>query len=385
MSPAYPDAARRFLTQGSTTVTWSGVDALFRNLEIVLGVSVESMTLYESASQAIEFALGELLDARGAETTLVLTTDAEHHSLRSVLEDRLRPIYRFRLEILPVQSLLWNNASPKDIVSTVLNGLTEKKPDIAVLSHVFPGTGIVLDLKEVIDAANKENLRTLFVIDGSQAVGNIMVSDDAFVRSAYYAFDGHGWLLGTSSSGILVRNGWLLRVAAGIRQAALTARPFSSFHQVDSQDIPVAYDRFSSWFALNYVLKHEWLAVGVEKATKHTKGLACLFRDEMHKRDVRTIGISAASSAVVITDIPQTEALYRALELKRLECRIVSAGVTNGEPALGIRFCFHHYHSDEDVRNLAEFIGNFKADADSTRPEQTAESPVIQRSFRQSA
>jgi selenocysteine lyase/cysteine desulfurase len=339
MSPAYPDAARRFLTQGSTTVTWSGVDALFRNLEIVLGVSVESMTLYESASQAIEFALGELLDARGAETTLVLTTDAEHHSLRSVLEDRLRPIYRFRLEILPVQSLLWNNASPKDIVSTVLNGLTEKKPDIAVLSHVFPGTGIVLDLKEVIDAANKENLRTLFVIDGSQAVGNIMVSDDAFVRSAYYAFDGHGWLLGTSSSGILVRNGWLLRVAAGIRQAALTARPFSSFHQVDSQDIPVAYDRFSSWFALNYVLKHEWLAVGVEKATKHTKGLACLFRDEMHKRDVRTIGISAASSAVVITDIPQTEALYRALELKRLECRIVSAGVANGEPALGIRFC----------------------------------------------
>jgi selenocysteine lyase/cysteine desulfurase len=314
-----------------------------------------------------------------------LTTDAEHHSLRSVLEDRLRPIYRFRLETLPVQSLLWNNASPKDIVSTVLNGLTEKKPDIAVLSHVFPDTGIVLDLKEVIDAANKENLRTLFVIDGSQAVGNIMVSDDAFVRSTYYAFDGHGWLLGTSSSGILVRNGWLLRVAAGIRQAAPTARPFSSFHQVDSQDIPVAYDRFSSWFALNYVLKHEWLAVGVEKATKHTKRLACLFRDEMHKRDVRTIGISAASSAVVITDIPQTEALYRALELKRLECRIVSAGVANGEPALGIRFCFHHYHSDEDVRNLAELIGNFKAEADSSRPEQAAEPPVIERSFRQSA
>src|SRR5207249_10677164 len=96
-------------------------------------------------------------------------------------------------------------------------------------------TGTVLDLKELIDAANKENVRTLFVVDGSQAVGNIMVSDDALVRSAYYAFQGHGWLLGTQSSGILVRNAWLLRVIAGIRQAAPTGRPFASFRQAYSE------------------------------------------------------------------------------------------------------------------------------------------------------
>src|SRR5205823_7212888 len=100
---------------------------------------------------------GELLDAGGSEETLVLTSDAEHPSLRSVLKDRLQPIYKFPLHTVPLQNLLWENASAKDIVSTLLNALIEKKPHIAVLSHVFPYTGTVLDLKELIDAANKEN------------------------------------------------------------------------------------------------------------------------------------------------------------------------------------------------------------------------------------
>ncbi len=385
MLPAAPEAADRFLRQGSTTVTWSGFDALFRNLEAVLGVSVDSMTLHDSACKGIEFALGELLDARAAERTLVLTTDAEHHSVRNVLEDHLRPIYRFQLETVPLQNLLWNNASTKDIVSTLLNVLIEKKPHIAVLSHVFPDTGIMLDLKELIDAASKQDLRTLFVIDGSQAVGNIMVSDNAFARSAYYAFDGHAWLLGTPSSGILIRNAWLLRAAAGIREVALPDRPFSSFRQVDSHELPAEYDRFSSWFALNYVLKHDWLATGIENAIKHTNKLAGLFRDEMHKRDIGTLGISAATSSVVITDIPQTEALYHVLERKRLDCRKVRGNSGDDGRTSGIRFCFHHYHSDDDVRNLAELIGDFKAEAESSRLEQVAGLAVIPRSFRQSA
>jgi hypothetical protein len=27
------------------------------------------------------------------------------------------------------------------------------------------------------------------------------------------------------------------------------------------------------------------------------------------------------------------------------------------------RFCFHHFHSDDDVQSLAELIGNLQADA----------------------
>jgi selenocysteine lyase/cysteine desulfurase len=359
-----PDASRRFITQGSATVTWSGMGALFRNLETFLGVNAEWITLHDSASRALEFALGELLDARGARPTVVLTSDAEHRSIRAMLEDRLQPIYRFGLETVALQGLLWNGRPANEIVSTLVRVCLEKKPDIAVLSHVFPDTGIVLDLKELIDTARKRDLSTVFAIDGSQAIGNIMVGDDAFFRSAYYAFDGHDWLLGTPSIGILVRNDWLLRVAGGVPQAAPTPRPFSSIRQSDGSEMPGSFDGFSSSFALNYVVQQEWLAVGVEDATKHTKKLAGLFRDEMHKRSIRTIGISAVSSAVVIADVPQIEAMYHAPELKRLDCRMVTAVLDNGQPASGIRFCFHHYHSDEDVRNLAEVIGKINAEAD---------------------
>jgi hypothetical protein len=84
----------------------------------------------------------------------------------------------------------------------------------------------------------------------------------------------------------------------------------------------------------------------------------------MHKRSIRTIGISAVSSAVVIADVPQIEAMYHAPELKRLDCRLVTTVLDNGQQASGIRFCFHHYHSDEDVRDLAEVIGKINAEAD---------------------
>jgi selenocysteine lyase/cysteine desulfurase len=364
VSPTDPEASRSFLTQGSTTVTWSGMGALFRNLETFLGVSAESITLHDSATRALEFALGELLDARGAQPTVVLTSDAEHRTVRAVLEDRLQPIYRFRLETVALQGLLWNGASANEIVSTLVRVCLEKKPDIAVLSHVFPDTGIVLDLKELVDTARKKDLSTVFAIDGSQAIGNIVVGDEAFFRSAYYAFDGHDWLLGTPSIGILVRNDWLLRVAGGVPQAAPIPRPFSSIRHADGSDMPGSFDGFSSSFALNYVVQQEWLAVGVENATKHSKKLADLFREEMHKRSIRTIGISAVSSAVVITDVPQIETVYHAPELKRLDCRMVTAVLDNGQQASGIRFCFHHYHSDEDVRNLAEVIGKINAEAD---------------------
>ncbi len=385
MPVSSPEAARRFLTQGSATVTWSGADALFSNLETLLGVSAESISLHDSASDGIEFALGELLDARGAQPTLILTTDAEHRSLRNTVERRLQPIYRFGLETVPIQPLLWNNASPGEIVSALVQVCIEKKPDIAVLSHVFPDTGIVLDLKDLIDKARAENLRTLFVIDGSQAIGNIIVNDDTMVRSAYYAFLGHGWLLGSPSVGVLIRNSWLLRVAGDIRQAAHSRRPFSSFRQTDAQDMSPAYDSFLPWFALNYVLKHEWLSVGVESATKHTKKLAGLFRDEMHKLDLRTVGISADTSVVVVSDVPQIEALYRTLEARRLDCRLVTADLDSGKRTSGIRFCFHHYHSDEDVRDLAELIGNICVEAYRHAPGEAVQPVATERRFRLSA
>ncbi|MBV9301625.1 MAG: aminotransferase class V-fold PLP-dependent enzyme [Acidobacteriaceae bacterium] len=385
MSPSNPQSARRFLTQGSTTVTWSGAQAFLGNLEAFLGVSAESMTLHEDASHAMEFAVGALLDARGAQATVVLTTDAEHGPIRQTIKDRLQHIYRFQLETVPVQNAIWNNVSPSEIVSVLVKACIEKKPDIAVLSQVFSDTGIVLDLKELIDKVRAENLRTLFVIDGSQAVGNILVEDDIFVRSAYYVFDGDGWLLGRPSVGVLVRNAWLLRITGEVEQPTSAMLPVCSLHHEDLQDTPPTYRDFFPWFALNYVLKHEWLPVGAEKATKHTNNLATLFRDEVHKRDVRTIGIWGESSVVVISGIPQTEAVYHALESKHVECRLVSADVDKAK-VQGIRFCFHHYHSDDDVRDLAELIGDLiSLQAYRHTPDLPNEPPVPERYFRQSA
>ena len=148
--------------------------------------------------------------------------------------------------------------------------------------------------------------------------------------------------------------------------------------------MPPVLDGYSPFFALNYVVQQEWLVVGMESATRHSKILAGLFRDEMHRRGIRTIGISRDGSIVVIADMPQPQAMYHALELKRLDCRIVDATLQNGQRTSGIRFCFHHYHSDEDVRDLAEFIGNINAEAVGAQ-DRDAETTVTERVFKQSA
>ena len=387
MSPSSPDAARRFLTQGSATVTWSGVDALFHNLEAWLRLSAESISLHECASEAIEFAIAEILDARGANSTVILTTDAEHKSVRRVVEEHLQPIYQFQLETVPVQNRLWNNVPSREIVAHLLKACIDKKPDIVVLSHVFPDSGVILDLKELIDGVRKEGLHTLFVVDGSQAMGNVVVSDDILLRTAYYAFNAHNWLLGTPSLGILVRNGWLLRVTANMPDAAPLKRPFSAFGQTGAQELPATYESFFPWFALNFLLKREWLVVGADAAAKHSIRLAGLFRSEMQKRDFRIVGTFSEGSTVVIANVPHTHELYRALDAKRVRCRMVSADLESGKRAFGIRFCFHHYHDDEDVRDLAEFIGKIavNADPDHSPDDAIGPLPADQRYFAKSA
>jgi selenocysteine lyase/cysteine desulfurase len=364
MPPSSRKAAREFMTQGSVTVTWSGQDALYNKLEAFVGVRAESMTLCDNASEGVKLSLAEILEARRAKTTLVLTTDAEDASVHRVIEDVLRPIYNFQLHTVPIQNALWTSASHDEIINMLVKHCTESRPDIAVLSHVFADTGVVLDLKMLSDALRTENLRTVFVIDGSQAVGNIVVDADVLVRSGYYVFHGHGWLLGSPSVGIIVRNGWLLSVGAELQQRNPVARPFSRLDSGETMDISATYESFVPWFTLNYVLLHEWLAIGADNTSKHTMKLAGLFRDEMRKREIRTVGISGASSAVVITDLPQIEAVHQALESKRLQCSLVGAQLDSDRRATGIRFCFHHYHSDDDVRDLAELIADVGREAE---------------------
>ena len=76
---------------------------------------------------------------------------------------------------------------------------------------------------------------------------------------------------------------------------------------------------------------------------------------------------------VVIADVPAVHTLFRALEAKSVRCRMVGADLDSGKQALGIRFCFHHYHDDEDVRDLAEYIGKITANANS---DQSPDEPV---------
>jgi len=77
--------------------------------------------------------------------------------------------------------------------------VTEKTRVISV-SHVTCTTGAILPAKEISDYARQQNIWS--VIDGAQAVGNILVSVSD-IGCDIYATSGHKWMLGPKRTGIL--------------------------------------------------------------------------------------------------------------------------------------------------------------------------------------
>lgn len=175
----------------------------------------------EKSKFSIEFLPGT---SRGLEVGLsqiegidkIILSPYEHPSQYDVVKwfADLKPHIRHKmLEIdYPMLEKSWEEQK-KWMIELIKDELEASEPSqkIAILlSEVHYISGLYINTKEVIEAIrpHSENSKIVFIIDGSQAVGNILEpfdNLDTLLRGEdFYYFSAHKWLLSPNTCGVIV-------------------------------------------------------------------------------------------------------------------------------------------------------------------------------------
>jgi glutamate/tyrosine decarboxylase-like PLP-dependent enzyme len=97
------------------------------------------------------------------------------------------------------------------IIDLVKSRIPETRVDekVAILiSEVHYLTGLVINVSEIIDALRTENPNLVFMVDGSQSVGNLLKPLNTLAnklhRADFYYFSAHKWLLSPNTCGVFI-------------------------------------------------------------------------------------------------------------------------------------------------------------------------------------
>lgn len=156
-----------------------------------IGAQADDVQLTHSTREGISIVLFGIAWNPGDE---LLVCDLEHSSL-------LRPAAvlaeRFGVRVVEV------SISPQSLTSEILERITSglsSKTRLVALSHIQYGCGLRMPIKEIAQAAHAWG--TVFLVDGAQSVGQILV-DVKQLECDFYCLSGQKWLMGPVATGAL--------------------------------------------------------------------------------------------------------------------------------------------------------------------------------------
>lgn len=161
----------------------------------LIGCTADEVLLTRSTTNAMNIAALGIDLARGDR---VLTTDSEHEGGNAgwkYLEQR-RGIAIDRVVIAP------ENHDATRIVES-FSAAIRKETRVVSVSHVNFATGLRMPVREIVALAKSKNILT--IVDGAQALGNVVV-DVKSIGCDAYAAPGHKWLLAPKGTGFLYIN-----------------------------------------------------------------------------------------------------------------------------------------------------------------------------------
>jgi selenocysteine lyase/cysteine desulfurase len=356
--PSDPDT-QKFIRNGERGTPWAGMDDLFTRVGNFLGVSATDITFHERTTNAIAFAFDEVIKNRkrqGLPIGRVLTTDIEYPG---IINDLLPELERQRaIELLPpvqIKRLICNGASRDRIQEALTAAYKQTSPDIILVSHVFYGTGFVIDLVGLLQSFD-HGVRPMVVVDGAQSLGNIEITSSMFQQIEYYCSGAHKWLMIPRHLGVLIRNAELLRVKHRYTEFELPNRPDSSSPQTNRPfSVTISYDPY---FGLSGILRSEFQLIRMPNIAAHNRRLGDVFRNEILALGHRPVGDDSHSSIVSVSfgSSSVTEQIHRNLQLNGIKCKFLRIDDIDGEVIPVIRFCFHFYHSKDDVFRLLDVV-----------------------------
>ena len=195
------------------------LDAARREVAAFLNADPEGLVVVPNATTGVATAIAALRLRPGDE---LLTNDHEYNATLNQLDaaaERARArVVRVRVP-LPIRH-------PEEVVEAHLAAVTPRTR-IALISHVTSPSGLVFPIETLVRELDRLGVDT--VVDAAHAPGMVPIDLKA-LNAAYWAGNGHKWLCGPKTAGVLVvredrRDGVLPLVTSHGRNDPRTDRP----------------------------------------------------------------------------------------------------------------------------------------------------------------
>jgi selenocysteine lyase/cysteine desulfurase len=341
----------------------------------------EHVTLFTNTTSAFARVLSRIeRDYAGSDPTL-LTTDLEYPGCVAAIDDSWSgPVVMTRV----TRSLVGSSRPDKVLSEALIHAHNFVKPRVVFVSHVMRSTGQVLSPK-TLRYIRELNPRAIIVLDGSQAIGNIVVERELLELADFYIASGHKWLGGLTTSGFV----WSRDPKRWI--VADPAQAFAYPGQLGGSGNAAAW---ASLVGSIEDMTREKPQQRLETIATHNRALGKVFVEGLASVESQvdivtpllagrprsglvTIGVAPISSDRVIDNLTHEGFTFSLLDSETVHWRshaenrfllyrdpdypvIERAGpstAVNPEKArVDLRFCFHYWHGEKEVRALTDSI-----------------------------
>lgn len=168
-------------------------DAARRSIAGFLNADPEGLVGVPNATTGVATVLASLRLRQGDE---LLTDDHEYNATLNALDATAE---RSKARVVRV-SIPLPIRHPEEVVEAFLAGVTPRTR-LALVSHVTSPSGLVLPIETIVRELDRLGVETL--VDAAHAPGMVPV-DVSALGAAYWTANGHKWLCGPKSAGMLV-------------------------------------------------------------------------------------------------------------------------------------------------------------------------------------
>jgi len=191
-----------------------------------------SIVIRERTSNAIQIILKTIKE----HTSRIygIYTDGEYPDVQESIKQELGKYKVLKVDEDQIKGVFNEENLYSSLVSEIKQNENKYELIIVIVSHVFYRTGVVLNLENMFNKINSSLKKVIFIIDGAQAVGNIVVSKSTLDSAHFYAFCGHKWLMSLPHIGFAINN------KSKIEESGLV---FDNFMQTDRSFSTYDYEK----------------------------------------------------------------------------------------------------------------------------------------------
>jgi len=339
------------------------------------------ITLFTNTTTAFTRVLSRIEKAYAGSEPTLLTTDLEYPGCLAAIDDGWSgPVVMTRVS----RSLIGTDDPDQVLAEALVRAHNFVKPRVVFVSHVVRTTGQVLS-PVTLRNLRELNPRVIIVLDGSQAVGNVVVSAEMLEEADFYVASGHKWLGGSTTSGFAwVRDPDRWTVAD-------PAQAYGKPNQLGGTGNSTAW---ASLIGSIEDMVEEAPRPRLEEIAAHNRALGKAFKDALAPVSPQiefvtpledgvppsglfTLGLRLAAGERVVAALNEAEIRFTEFDAEIVSWRSPEQNRfllkrDSGYSAIArartetatipkrarseLRFCFHYWHSEEDVLGLARAI-----------------------------